>query len=383
MIFFKTVSRLAGAVLVAGLPRAVVAAGSNNYTLTTLYDQWNFFKEFDFQTFDPANGFVKYVDAVTANKDKLAGYTDGLIYLGVDHTNKSTMGAMGGRPSVRVNSTKQFNGGLFVVDIVHMPSGKTDNDSCGLWPAFWLSGSTWPVDGEIDIIEGRNTQSTPINTFHTGDNCTDMSNEGSREGTILRGTVCKGGTGCRQDATIKGAYGADLNSAGGGIFVLEWAEDHLSQWFFGRDTKMPASVSAAIASISSATPDYSSSVPPKPALQIDVSGFGTPITRFNSGPKCSIKDNMRNNNIIINTDFCGWAGKAEEWGTNEICSKLGSSCDEYVANHPEAFKDAYWLIRSISVYQKSGDDAPGATGNSTTSRHKREQNGIGGFRKEL
>ncbi|KAM7194308.1 Concanavalin A-like lectin/glucanase domain containing protein [Rhypophila sp. PSN 637] len=300
----------------------------------------------------------------------------GLIYLGVDHTNVVTEN----RPSVRVNSTKAFNGGLFVVDIVHMPSGKTDNLSCGLWPAFWLSGPTWPYDGEIDIIEGINTQSTPINTFHTGNNCTDMSNEGSHEGTTLLGTVCYGGTGCRQDATIKGAYGAELNSAGGGIFVLEWAEDHLSQWFFGRDTKMPASLSAAIASISSAAPDYSSA-PPTSALQIDVSGFGTPITRFNSGPKCSIKDNMRNNQIIINTSFCGWAG--EQWSANEICSNLASSCDVYVKNHPKAFEDAYWLIRSISVYQKSGDDAPGATGNSSTSSYKREQYGSGGFRKEF
>jgi beta-glucanase (GH16 family) len=38
---------------------------------------------------------------------------------------------------------QNYTKGLFVADIAHMPA------ACGLWPAFWLSGSDWPNNGEI------------------------------------------------------------------------------------------------------------------------------------------------------------------------------------------------------------------------------------------
>jgi beta-glucanase (GH16 family) len=76
---------------------------------------------------------------------------------------------------VRVASKKVWHtGGLFALDIDHMPAG------CGTWPAFWLvaadcgSGSgacSWPVGGEIDIIEGANKQTRVKSTLHTAGNC--------------------------------------------------------------------------------------------------------------------------------------------------------------------------------------------------------------------
>lgn len=47
------------------------------------------------------------------------------------------------RDSVRVHSKKHYNGGLFVLDADHVPTG------CSSWPAFWFCGPNWPVGGEV------------------------------------------------------------------------------------------------------------------------------------------------------------------------------------------------------------------------------------------
>jgi beta-glucanase (GH16 family) len=52
-----------------------------------------------------------------------------------------------GRKSVRIESKKSWNHGLFIADIAHMPGGV-----CGTWPALWTLGPDWPYNGEIDII---------------------------------------------------------------------------------------------------------------------------------------------------------------------------------------------------------------------------------------
>jgi len=44
----------------------------------------------------------------------------------------------GNRKSVRIHSKNVFNGGLLILDSVHMPAG------CGTWPAFWSNGTYNP-----------------------------------------------------------------------------------------------------------------------------------------------------------------------------------------------------------------------------------------------
>ena len=70
------------------------------------------------------------------------GLRDGIIKkqansvrLGVDSVNL----APDGRSSMRVETWKRFNGGLFVFDIAHMPGS-----ICGTWPALWSLGPSWP-----------------------------------------------------------------------------------------------------------------------------------------------------------------------------------------------------------------------------------------------
>lgn len=88
-------------------------------------------------------------------------------YLGVDFTTPLAVNGPG-RASVRIETKKTYNDGLYIVDVKHMPGG-----ICGTWPAFWSLGEDhqWPIDGEIDIIEGVNRNTVNKWVMHTDTDC--------------------------------------------------------------------------------------------------------------------------------------------------------------------------------------------------------------------
>jgi hypothetical protein len=321
------------------IPRALkllllsAAVAQAAYTQVDQYDPSNFFQKVDFfNGADPTNGFVKYVDAVTADAHGLAGFTQGGVYLGVDKTNSTTAG----RSSTRVTSKQAYTKGLFIADIRHMPAGTGEGGSCGLWPAFWMFGPNWPSSGEIDIIEGVNTQQSNAVTLHTSPGCT-MTNTGALPSSKLANADCQGTQGCGQQTSAANNYGAGFNAAGGGVYALEWTSDHIAVWFFARGDP-------AVARLLNASSSGSNSTAPDPAT------FGQPAARF-VGDSCNIDDHFVNNNLVFNIDLCGsWAGQV--WNQDPTCSKLAPTCSQYVAQHPEAFAEAYWLINSVKVYQQ-------------------------------
>lgn len=85
----------------------------------------------------------------------------------------------GPRNSVRLEGIRRFNRGLFIIDLRHMPAG------CGTWPAFWLTDeANWPVNGEIDIVEGVSYQDTAKTALHATKECQmDDVPEGSKTGS--------------------------------------------------------------------------------------------------------------------------------------------------------------------------------------------------------
>lgn len=302
------------------------AAGLANaaYTLEDSYDTSNFFKEFSFFSApDPTQGFVKYLDAVPANQSGLAGYSNNAIYMGVDHT---TMNPTAGRESIRVSSNKAYNKGLIIADITHMP-----DSTCGSWPAFWTVGPDWPSSGEIDIIEGVNAQTTNSITLHSADGCT-MSATGALSSSKLIETNCNAGSGsngCGFETTNTQGYGTGFNAVGGGVYATDWTSSGIKVYFFPR-ASIPSDISSE---------------------QPNPSSWGTPVASF-SGSGCDIDANFKNHNIVFDTTFCGqWAGNV--W-SQSTCASLAPTCNEYVANNPSAFSNAYWLVNSIKVYQDSG-----------------------------
>lgn len=67
----------------------------------------------------PTHGYVRYVDRNTATNEWLARVTpSGQVMMTVDN---SSIASSPGRKSVRIHSKQRFNGGLFILDLEHMP----------------------------------------------------------------------------------------------------------------------------------------------------------------------------------------------------------------------------------------------------------------------
>ena len=220
-----------------------------------------------------------------------------------------------------------------------MPAGATDDGSCGLWPALWtVSKSNWPKGGEIDLIEGVNAQSNNSIVLHTVDQC-HVANTGALKTTRFLSTDCKGNIGCRQEAGIPNTYGAAFNTQGGGLYALEWTDEQISTWFFPRGSDMANVLATGQAAVNT------TGLP-------GTGSFGPPLASFTATDGCSIADSFSDHSIVINTAFCGeWAGKV--WAQDATCSSLARTCEDHVGRNPEAFREAYWLINSIKVYQKT------------------------------
>ncbi|KAF4123501.1 glycoside hydrolase family 16 protein [Geosmithia morbida] len=305
-------------------------ASATQYHLDQYYDANNFFDEFSFfSEQDPTNGYVNYVDADTAFDMGLASQDNNKIHLGSDATE---VNPSGGRKSVRLESKRSFTHGLFISDITHMPSS-----TCGSWPALWMFGPNWPSSGEIDIIEAVNNADKTAMTLHTSPGC-NIVKEGTLSSTSMESGDCGaegGGPGCAQQSYSTQGFGTGFNAIEGGVYAMEWTSDHISVWFFPRSS-IPADISG----------------PGSP----DPSTWGNPTARFVGGQGCDLDQYFRENNIIINTTFCGdWAGEASVWNSNPTCSALAATCNDFVGNHPEEFDETYWNLNSIAVYSQGSN----------------------------
>lgn len=327
------------------------------YTLKDDYTPSTFFSKFTFFTDDdPTHGFVDYQSQSAAQSANLINTNNNQIYMGVDSTSTATGR---GRKSVRITSNAVYNHALIILDLDHMPGS-----ICGVWPAFWTVGPNWPTAGEIDIIEGVNGQVGNSVALHTGPGCSvgggsgggtsGSSNTSPNNGAaqaIFSGTlktpncdVAASGqatnAGCAITSSDASTYGSGLNSANGGVYATEWTSNAISVWFFPRGS-IPSDIDSG-----SPTP----------------SSWGAPIASFGGG-SCNIDDSFKNQQIVFDTTFCGdWAGSV--WSTDSTCSSKASTCQDYVANNPAAFKDAYWAVNHLKVY--TGDDSGAAPSGSAS-----------------
>jgi hypothetical protein len=108
---------------------------ANLYEELESYNGQNWMTGFEVKTDEFNNGFVSYQTEQDARDAGLLASAGNDILFGVDSTQGPLNWQNGpGRKSVRMEGRKDYNKGLFVLDVKSMPTG------CGLWPAFWSLG---------------------------------------------------------------------------------------------------------------------------------------------------------------------------------------------------------------------------------------------------
>jgi hypothetical protein len=315
------------------------AAGDSCYLLESSYSaSTNFFDAFIFETMDdPTHGYVDYVNESTASSMGLINYINDQVYIGVDYVNVVSDTARG-RKSVRISSKAVLSEGtLLVLNLEHMPTTTGVGgmpEGCSIWPAFWTFGPSWPNDGEIDIIEYVNSDTTVTTTLHTNEGC-DQASENT---SLFTGSwsTSNGQTYDNCDVYASGNVGCsiigpanttgvafDNNGVGGGVYAMLWTNYSIQVFYFP--------MNAIPSDISNGHPDPSS--------------WGKPYARFELGVNCP-SSHFLNQSIIFDTTFCGdWAGAVFP----STCSST-VSCDDYVQYNPSTFSQTYWLINYLDVY---------------------------------
>ncbi|KAF8634486.1 hypothetical protein AX15_000924 [Amanita polypyramis BW_CC] len=294
----------------------------------SFFNGWSFFVGPD-----PTNGIAQYVDQNSAQSSGLLEINSaGHAVMRVETTPNVT----NTRQSVRITTQSQWNGGLFIMDAVHMPAG------CGTWPAFWTNGPNWPVTGEIDIVEGVNDYTNNQATVHTNAGCNIASTDSnalSISGNVIGGTNCAavetGNQGCGIRASTSNSFGAAFNNNGGGVYTMKWDSTGVAVYFFPRNN-VPADISAR-----APNPD----------------SWGAAQARW-PATSCDPFNFFKNHSAIFDTTLCGdWA--AGVWGGSGIpgqeqscATRTGfSTCEAFVRANGAAFSEAYWEINSVLIYQ--------------------------------
>jgi len=302
------------------------AANKSLYILAHSYQGETFFDEWDFITLpDPTNGAVQYQNRTVAFADRLAYVTpSGQAVMRVNNwTTLNVNGIANGttlRPSVRIQTQRQYDQGLWLLDVAKAPWG------CGAWPAFWSTGDNWPANGEIDIIEQVHKSLSDKISFHTETGCL-LTSPGNYTG-VASTTNCSfeydANTACGIDSPSVASFGQVFDEKGGGVYAMMWDNLSISVWFFYR--------SAIPDDILGGLPDPETW--PLPDAQL-------------SGLACPINQYFHNHNIIFDITLCGdWAGSSYS------VSGCPGTCNERVAD-PSNFVNATWVINYVKIYNQT------------------------------
>lgn len=156
--------------------------------------------------------------------------------------------------------------------------------------------------------------------------------------------AAKNPTGCGILDGDTSSFGSGVQNTGGRTFAMEWTDDFIRVWSWPRY----------------AVPGDLRSGNPKPE------NWGEPAQLFD-GKDANIKDRFEDQKMIFDTTFCGdWAGQT--WKDDGCVDQTGfQTCPEYVAARGSDFKDSYWEINSVKIYQKKAVSVTSSTSSTSTS----------------
>jgi hypothetical protein len=273
----------------------------------------------------------------------------------------------GPRNSIRLEGNRRFNRGLFIIDLRHMPAG------CGTWPAFWLTDeANWPVNGEIDIVEGVNFQSVAKTALHSTKGCSmDDIPLGTMTGDWDTATGIPNAKTGIPDMTVRYAQncfvydphqwlnqgcvateaggdslGEPLNKKGGGIYALEWdpINTHIKTWVFTPHESAPENLVDAIRTASD--PEEERVMPDPEQWPIPYGYFG-----IGDGTSCSA-DHFRHMRLVFNLAFCGSVSGNRFHLDCKKQAEQFDTCNEWIKSDPKEMDEAYWKIRGVYVYER-------------------------------
>ena len=309
----------------------IVLAGYNledDYSVD-FFDKFDFIAGLDSTT----GGYTNYLSRADAQSAGLINTNNNQIFMGVDDTN---VAQAPGRKSLRLESKKIYNHGLIILDLEHMPGGGAFG-GCGQWPAFWTYGpESWPENGEIDILEGIGDVEQNTMTLHTSAGCAVdpqyRFTVGSNSTTLTPNCDVKApgqaaNQGCSNRANHTSTYGNAFNGEGG-IYATEWTSHFIAIWFWANGTE----------------PSDIHDLNPNPGA------WGTPTTIFQG--QCEMDKSFQNHKLVFDLTFCG---ADQPWSSSCAAQTHASTCQAFVQNTPSAFKEAYWSVRSLKVYQEEED----------------------------
>ncbi|KAJ7572205.1 glycoside hydrolase family 16 protein, partial [Mycena floridula] len=306
------------------------------YAGSTFFDDWIFYGAADNLT----NGDANFLSADAAKAEHLA-YVDqatGRAVIRVDNT--STITDDHKRDAVRIASSDTFSiGSIWVADMYHLPYG------CSVWPGWY---GTFHC---IDTFQSVNMRTFNAMSLHTTEGC-DQTNP-LQTSNVINSTDCNyENEGCMvSEASVSGAYGAAFASAGGGVFVTEFAESGISIWFFNR-TSIPTSLSS-----NSST--------------INTDDLGWPVANWPS-QGCNIDHFFVPQQLVLEITLCGGETTLDDTCDPGPPAPHENQCYyNYVQGAPSLgiYNNAYFDVASVKVFSTSGKNTVvvgGGTGSTSS-----------------